>query len=149
MNKNIHLCQIILLGLLISFVNTQQQPAKFHTNVLRYASTCREKVSSDSNITLRYVARILETNEIIESRILDLKPGTIDEKDVVYPCTDVIFFLGELTVVKGLEQGIQGMCTGEVRRLSVPTSLHISNDGQVSNKGKIYFSLFFKKKVVD
>ncbi|KAI8095341.1 hypothetical protein BDF21DRAFT_405690 [Thamnidium elegans] len=106
MNKNIHLCQIILLGLLISFVNTQQQPAKFHTNVLRYASTCREKVSSDSNITLRYVARILETNEIIESRILDLKPG-------------------ELTVVKGLEQGIQGMCTGEVRRLSVPTSLHI------------------------
>ncbi|KAI9264545.1 hypothetical protein EDC94DRAFT_605449 [Helicostylum pulchrum] len=119
MNKNLHLCQIILLGLLISFVNTQQQPAKFHTNVLRYASTCREKVSSDSNITLKYVARILETNEIIENRILDLKPG-------------------ELTVVKGLEQGIQGMCTGEIRRLSVPTSLHISNDGQVSYKAIVY-----------
>jgi hypothetical protein len=32
MNKNIQLCQIILIGLLISFVNTQQQPAKIQTS---------------------------------------------------------------------------------------------------------------------
>ncbi|KAI9341056.1 hypothetical protein BD770DRAFT_399226 [Pilaira anomala] len=119
MNKNMQFCQIILIGLLISFVNTQQQPAKFHTNILRYAPTCREKVSSDSSIQLRYIAKLLETNEIIENKTLDLKPG-------------------ELTVVKGLEQGIQGMCTGEIRRLTVPTSLHISNDGQVSNKAIVY-----------
>ncbi|KAG2204149.1 hypothetical protein INT47_011632 [Mucor saturninus] len=68
-------CQIILIGLLISFVNTQQQPAKFHTNILRHASPCKEKVSSDSSIQLRYTAKLLDTNEIIENKTLDLKPG--------------------------------------------------------------------------
>lgn len=31
--------------------------------------------------------------------------------------------LNDLSI--GLEQGIQGMCTGEIRRLTVPTSLHV------------------------
>ncbi|CAO3654918.1 unnamed protein product [Mucor hiemalis] len=119
MNKNIQFCQIVLIGLLINFVNTQQQPTKLQTSTLRYAASCKEKVNTDSTIQLRYTAKLLETNEIIENKTMDLIPG-------------------ELTIVKGFEQGIQGMCEGEIRRLTIPASLHISNDGQVSDKAMVY-----------
>jgi hypothetical protein len=69
-------------------------------------------------------------------------------------------------VVIGLEHGIQGMCIGEIRRLIVPSTLHVckflfvlpekksfkpflfflffcvANDGQISDKGKLL--LFWK-----
>jgi FKBP-type peptidyl-prolyl cis-trans isomerase 2 len=114
-------------------------------DILRHATTCREKVSSDSSIQLRYTAKLLDTNEIIENKTLDLKPGTALHfyKNLTILLKYALCFTGELTVVKGindslmvwtiklislligLEQGIQGMCTGEIRRLTVPSALHV------------------------
>ncbi|KAL7316412.1 Peptidyl-prolyl cis-trans isomerase fpr2, variant 2 [Mucor circinelloides] len=96
------------LGILISLtVNAQQQqPSKFQSNILRQSPNCRKRVTSDASIQLQYVAKTLESDDIIDKKIIDLNPG-------------------EMTVVKGLEHEILGMCIGEIRRLVVPAALHV------------------------
>ncbi|CAO0796866.1 unnamed protein product [Mucor circinelloides] len=109
------------LGILISLtVNAQQQqPSKFQSNILRQSPNCRKRVTSDASIQLQYVAKTLESDEIVDKKIIDLSPG-------------------EMTIVKGLEHEILGMCIGEIRRLIVPAALHVSNDGQIASKAMIY-----------
>ncbi|KAL7316413.1 Peptidyl-prolyl cis-trans isomerase fpr2, variant 3 [Mucor circinelloides] len=88
-------------------------------DILRQSPNCRKRVTSDASIQLQYVAKTLESDDIIDKKIIDLNPG-------------------EMTVVKGLEHEILGMCIGEIRRLVVPAALHVSNDGQIASKAMIY-----------
>ena len=107
------------IAILISLAVSAQQPSKFQSNILRQSPNCKKRVTSDASIQLQYVAKTLESDDIIDRKTIDLKPG-------------------EMTIVKGLEQEIQGMCIGEIRRLIVPAALHVSNDGQISDKAMIY-----------
>ncbi|EPB90666.1 hypothetical protein HMPREF1544_02576 [Mucor circinelloides 1006PhL] len=112
------------LGILISLtVNAQQQqPSKFQSNILRQSPNCRKRVTSDASIQLQYVAKTLESDEIVDKKIIDLSPA---RNNFIY-------------VSKGLEHEILGMCIGEIRRLIVPAALHVSNDGQIASKAMIY-----------
>ncbi|GAN07409.1 hypothetical protein MAM1_0160c06906 [Mucor ambiguus] len=117
------------LAILISLAASAQQqqlPSKFQSNILRQSSNCRKSVTSDASIQLQYVAKTLESGDIIDKKTMDLSPGTN------------AYMSREMTIIKGLEQEILGMCVGEIRRLIVPAALHVSNDGQIANKAMIY-----------
>ncbi|KAF1796955.1 hypothetical protein V8B55DRAFT_1484432 [Mucor lusitanicus] len=117
--KFYHLLSFLAILISLAVSAQQQQPSKFQSNILRQSHNCRKRVTSDASIQLRYVAKTLESDDIIDEKTIDLNPG-------------------EMTIIKGLEQEILGMCVGEIRRLVVPAALHVSNDGQITNKAMIY-----------
>ncbi|KAG2198334.1 hypothetical protein INT46_010413 [Mucor plumbeus] len=120
------------IAILISLAVSAQQPSKFQSNILRQSPNCKKRVTSDASIQLQYVAKTLESDDIIDRKTIDLKPGNAS---MTYH-TFVKFLT--LKTILGLEQEIQGMCIGEIRRLIVPAALHVSNDGQISDKAMIY-----------
>ncbi|CAO3652662.1 unnamed protein product [Mucor fragilis] len=117
--KFYHLLSFLAILISLAVSAQQQQPSKFQSNILRQSPNCSKRVTSDASIQLRYVAKTLESDDIIDEKTIDLSPG-------------------EMTIIKGLEQEILGMCVGEIRRLIVPAALHVSNDGQIANKAMIY-----------
>lgn len=45
-------------------------------DILRQSPNCRKRVTSDASIQLQYVAKTLESDDIIDKKIIDLNPGT-------------------------------------------------------------------------
>ncbi|KAI8094816.1 hypothetical protein BDF21DRAFT_395216 [Thamnidium elegans] len=87
-----------------------EQPTKLLGGILSKPENCGYKVSSNSEITVHYRARVWGEGEYYENTYLDNG-------------TPLKFKLGRDKIMKGLEQGIHGMCTGEVRRLIIPADL--------------------------
>ncbi|KAI9245289.1 FK506-binding protein 2A [Helicostylum pulchrum] len=87
-----------------------EQPTKLLGGILSKPETCGYKVSSNSEITVHYRARVWGEEEFYENTYLGNG-------------TPLKFKLGRDKIMKGLEQGIHGMCTDEVRRLIIPADL--------------------------
>ncbi|KAI8875500.1 FKBP-like protein [Backusella circina FSU 941] len=86
-----------------------EPPTKLLGGVLKKPDYCGNKVSSNAKIQLHYKARVWGEEEYYDNTYNDDKP--------------VQYKLGRDKIMKGLEQGIQGMCEGEVRRLLIPADL--------------------------
>ncbi|KAI8059435.1 uncharacterized protein B0P05DRAFT_558686 [Gilbertella persicaria] len=85
-----------------------EQPTKLLGGVLRRPEKCKQKVGSNARVKLHYRARAWGNEEFYEN--------TFSEQPVQ-------FKLGRDKIMKGLEQGIDGMCVGEIRRLLIPSDL--------------------------
>ncbi|CAO3650307.1 unnamed protein product [Mucor fragilis] len=112
--KTFMIYKLISLFALICVVvaNTEselEQPTKLLGGIIRSSSNCKQKVSGNSKIKLHYRARVWGSEEFYESTYLSEKPHS--------------YKLGRDKLMKGLEQGIHGMCSGEIRRLLIPADL--------------------------
>lgn len=85
------------------------QPTKLLGGILKKPEKCGYKVSSNSEIKLHYRARAWGEDSFYENSFVQGEP--------------LKYKLGRDKIMKGLEQGIHGMCTGEVRRLLIPADL--------------------------
>ncbi|CAO0790588.1 unnamed protein product [Mucor circinelloides] len=106
--------KLISLFALICLVmaNTEselEQPTKLLGGIIRSSTNCKQKVSGNSKVKLHYRARVWGSEEFYESTYLSEKPHS--------------YKLGRDKLMKGLEQGILGMCNGEIRRLLIPADL--------------------------
>ncbi|KAI7904313.1 uncharacterized protein BX663DRAFT_504648 [Cokeromyces recurvatus] len=78
-----------------------------YIDIIKQSTDCKQRVAFDSNVQLQYISRFLDKpNQVIENKTIVLKPGNT-------------------ALIKGLEQEIQGMCVGEIRRLTVPNTAMI------------------------
>lgn len=64
-------CKNVLVGQFF-FVCTELY---LFVGIIKHSSHCRQRVTSDANLVLRYVTKVLESNEVIENKTIELKPG--------------------------------------------------------------------------
>ncbi|KAI9019967.1 hypothetical protein CLU79DRAFT_720050 [Phycomyces nitens] len=83
-------------------------PTKLLGGTIRQAPNCNRKIGANARITLHYKASVWGEKTLYEN---------------TYNTKPAFFRLGRDTMIKGLEQGIKGMCVGEVRRLLIPADL--------------------------
>ncbi|KAI9483912.1 MAG: hypothetical protein EXX96DRAFT_560157 [Benjaminiella poitrasii] len=89
-------------------------------DIIKHSTNCKQRVTLDSKIQIRYISRLLnEPSQVIENKTISLNPG-------------------DTTLVKSLEQEIQGLCIGDICRLTFPPAFHAVSDGQISNEAMIY-----------
>ncbi|KAI9280024.1 FK506-binding protein 2A [Sporodiniella umbellata] len=74
--------------------------------VISRPDKCGYKASSTSHVKMHYRSRVWGTDEYFENTYLKNEP--LDYK------------LGNGNLLKGIEDGVHGMCTGEIRRLVIP-----------------------------
>jgi hypothetical protein len=48
-----------------------------YIDILRQSPNCKKRVTSDASIQLQYAAKTLESDEIIDRKTIDLKPGNV------------------------------------------------------------------------
>ncbi|KAI9264749.1 hypothetical protein BY458DRAFT_458121 [Sporodiniella umbellata] len=84
-----------------------EQPQTLLGGVLKKPEKCGFKASASSDIKVHYRARAWGQEEFYENTYLREKPLEVT--------------LGKGKLIKGIEEGIDGMCTGEVRRLLIPS----------------------------
>ncbi|KAG2197858.1 hypothetical protein INT47_003527 [Mucor saturninus] len=82
-----------------------EQPTKLLGGVLKRPEKCGFKVSSNSEVLYHYRARVWGEDEFYEN---------------TYEGEPLKVKFGRDKIMKGLEQGMHGMCEGEVRRLLIP-----------------------------
>ncbi|KAI9365134.1 hypothetical protein BD770DRAFT_439258 [Pilaira anomala] len=87
----------------------REQPTKLLGGILRKPEGCKYKIEGNSEVLLHYRARVWGEERYFEDTYTEGAP--------------VKYKLGRDKVMKGLEKGISGMCTGEVRRLLIPADL--------------------------
>ncbi|OBZ88058.1 hypothetical protein A0J61_03891 [Choanephora cucurbitarum] len=109
---------VFLLTTIFVFAkNTEEgleQPTKLLGGIIRQSESCKQKVINNARVKLHYRARAWGNEEFFENTYLD-KP--------------MEYKIGRDKIMKGLEQGIDGMCVGEVRRLLVPADLAYGSTG--------------------
>ncbi|KAG0942794.1 hypothetical protein G6F57_003827 [Rhizopus arrhizus] len=102
---------LLLLSLVITvcLANKEaemEQPTKLLGGVLHKPEKCGFKASTSSTVRLHYRARAWGQDTFFENTYQREAP--------------IEFKLGKRKLVKGIEDGIDGMCAGEVRRLLIP-----------------------------
>ncbi|KAI8884080.1 hypothetical protein K501DRAFT_332872 [Backusella circina FSU 941] len=120
---------ILYLALLLLVQLVLSQPTQPEYITLQSSSDCKKKVTSSSRVHLFYESKFFESDNIYESATVELKPGNKDD-----------FAFGFL-------DGIQGMCSGEVRRLIIPAHLHTFKAGQNIETNKK--AMIYKIEVLD
>ncbi|KAG1156832.1 hypothetical protein G6F37_007246 [Rhizopus arrhizus] len=85
-----------------------EQPTKLLGGVLHKPEKCGFKASTSSTVRLHYRARAWGQDTFFENTYQREAP--------------IEFKLGKRKLVKGIEDGIDGMCAGEVRRLLIPAN---------------------------
>ncbi|KAI9484114.1 MAG: FK506-binding protein 2A [Benjaminiella poitrasii] len=108
---------ILLALIMLVYANPElemEQPTKLLGGVLKKSKDCKQKVSSVSTVKLHYRARAWGADDYYES---------------TYEGEAHKYTLGKDKMIKGLEQGISGMCTGDIRRLLIPADLAYGNIG--------------------
>ncbi|KAG0163526.1 Peptidyl-prolyl cis-trans isomerase fpr2 [Apophysomyces sp. BC1034] len=116
------LYKIALLFVLVTLVLAEEekpQPTKLMGAVLRKPTECSQKVGSNDRIKLHYTAKVWGEDEYFEN---------------TYETNPLSYKLGKDTIMKGMNQGIKGMCPGEVRRLLIPANLAF---GELGIPGKV------------
>ncbi|KAI8394340.1 uncharacterized protein BYT42DRAFT_554268 [Radiomyces spectabilis] len=91
-----------------------EPPTKLMGGVLHKPSKCSSTVSTNTKVKLHYTARLWGSEKVFEN---------------TYGGEPVQYHLGRDKIMKGLEDGIQGMCVGEVRRLLIPAELAFGDFG--------------------
>ncbi|CAO3695229.1 unnamed protein product [Rhizopus stolonifer] len=101
--------------LFLSFVaivhaNTEselEQPTKLLGGILSKPDKCGFKASSTSNIKIHYRARAWGNEDFFENTYMRDSPLQLT--------------LGKSKLIEGIQEGVDGMCTGEIRRLLIPS----------------------------
>ncbi|KAL0083562.1 hypothetical protein J3Q64DRAFT_1748161 [Phycomyces blakesleeanus] len=83
-------------------------PTKLLGGTIRAAPNCDRKIGANARITVHYKASVWGVKELFEN---------------TYKKEPIVYRLGRDKMLKGLEQGIEGMCVGEIRRLLIPADL--------------------------
>ncbi|KAI8371923.1 hypothetical protein BD560DRAFT_395848 [Blakeslea trispora] len=107
----------VLTAAVVYAKNTEQdleQPTKLLGGVIRQSEACKQKVINNAKVKLHYRARAWGNEEFYENTYLG---------------EPIQYKLGRDKIMKGLEQGIDGMCVGEVRRLLIPSDLAYGSAG--------------------
>jgi FK506-binding protein 2 len=76
---------------------------------------CKSKASPGSKVSVHYTGWLLKTGKEFDSSVARNKPFE--------------FKLGAGQVIKGWDEGVQGMCIGEKRRLFIPSGLGYGDRG--------------------
>ncbi|KAG1474821.1 hypothetical protein G6F56_000116 [Rhizopus delemar] len=83
-----------------------EQPTKLLGGIISKPESCGFKASSTSIVKIHYRSRIWGKEEHFENTYLRQIP--------------LEYKLGSGKLLKGIENGVHGMCTGEIRRLVIP-----------------------------
>ncbi|ORE01580.1 FKBP-like protein [Rhizopus microsporus var. microsporus] len=86
-----------------------EQPTKLLGGTLKKPEKCKAKSATNSNVKIHYRARAWGQKEFFENTYLRHKPIDVQ--------------LGKNKIIKGIEDGVHGMCAGEIRRLLIPAYL--------------------------
>ncbi|KAG0738398.1 hypothetical protein G6F57_012073 [Rhizopus arrhizus] len=106
------ICKLLLT---LSFITTIyaskseskiNQPTKLFGGTISKPEKCGLKASSSSTVRIHYRSRVWGQEEYFESTYIRKAPLEVK--------------LGNGNLLKGIEDGIHGMCTGEIRRLLIP-----------------------------
>lgn len=97
---------------------------------MRKPEGCKYKIEGNSEVLLHYRARVWGEERYFEDTYTEGAPVKyklgMTFKFLIYftlPVINLCTIIGRDKVMKGLEKGISGMCTGEVRRLLIPADL--------------------------
>eukprot|EP00037_Helgoeca_nana_P011323 m.101510 g.101510 ORF g.101510 m.101510 type:complete len:162 (-) comp20758_c0_seq2:362-847(-) len=107
--------KIQLLGLLLLIsscpfgAHGAQPPSKLKIGILKRPEACALKSKAGDLLSVYSVGKVHKTNKVFDEREVVGEPFK--------------FLLGEGQVIRGWEQGLLGMCIGEVRRLVIPSEL--------------------------
>ncbi|KAI7903612.1 uncharacterized protein BX663DRAFT_507087 [Cokeromyces recurvatus] len=107
----IHKLFILFTLVMFVFANPElkmEQPTKLLGAIIRKPKICKQKVSSVSTVKLHYRARAW---------------GVEDYYENTYGGEPYTFTIGKDTMLKGLKEGISGMCVGEIRRLLISADM--------------------------
>ncbi|XP_041362166.1 FK506-binding protein 2-like isoform X2 [Gigantopelta aegis] len=77
---------------------------------------CGTKASAGDQVALHYTGT--------------LESGVVFDSSIQKNRDPIAFTLGEHTVIKGWEEGIEGMCVGEKRKLTIPPHLAYGSQGR-------------------
>ncbi|KAG1136510.1 hypothetical protein G6F37_011939 [Rhizopus arrhizus] len=106
------ICKLLLTLSFITTIYTSKseskinQPTKLFGGTISKPEKCGLKASSSSTVRIHYRSRVWGQEEYFESTYI--REGPLEVK------------LGNGNLLKGIEDGIHGMCTGEIRRLLIP-----------------------------
>eukprot|EP00037_Helgoeca_nana_P011325 m.101518 g.101518 ORF g.101518 m.101518 type:complete len:158 (-) comp20758_c0_seq4:121-594(-) len=113
--------KIQLLGLLLLIsscpfgAHGAQPPSKLKIGILKRPEACALKSKAGDLLSVYSVGKVHKTNKVFDEREVVGEPFK--------------FLLGEGQVIRGWEQGLLGMCIGEVRRLVIPSELAYGERG--------------------
>ncbi|KAF7721216.1 FK506-binding protein 2A [Apophysomyces ossiformis] len=116
MNKDLLLKLFVLLALVtVSLAQDDgPPPTRLLGATLKKPTQCSDKVGSNDRLKLHYTAKAWGAKEYFEN--------TYEHEPVTYK-------LGRDKLMKGMQQGIKGMCPGEIRRLLIPANLAFGETG--------------------
>ncbi|KAK3248845.1 hypothetical protein CYMTET_41704, partial [Cymbomonas tetramitiformis] len=117
--RSITVCTLLIsLALVDNFGLTDAAKRKsgLIVQTLEKAPVCKDKAAKGDKLTVHYVGT--------------LKDGTVFDGPTSKVGRPIVVKLGGGQVIKGWEEGLEGMCVGEKRRLIVPSKLGYGEAGQ-------------------
>ncbi|KAK9827410.1 hypothetical protein WJX74_000337 [Apatococcus lobatus] len=105
---------LIVLTLVTVSAKVEQPVTKLQIGIKQKAASCEAKAVTGDRLHIHYRGQLLDGTIFDES----YKRGT-----------PFSFTLGKGEVIKGWDQGINGMCVGEVRKLKIPPALGYGSSG--------------------
>eukprot|EP00177_Eucheuma_denticulatum_P008257 GFKZ01015025.1.p2 GENE.GFKZ01015025.1~~GFKZ01015025.1.p2 ORF type:complete len:145 (+),score=21.40 GFKZ01015025.1:242-676(+) len=121
----------VILALSLSFLllaATNANATELDVRIIRHGD-CSRVASKGDNLKMHYEGTLADGSEFDSS----YKRGMPFD-----------FTLGAGMVIKGWDQGLEGMCIGEVRRLIVPSHLGYGDSGYppvIPEKATLYFKV--------
>lgn len=112
-------CLFFICLILAISCEAKTKPDKLQIGVKKKPSSCDKKAKIGKKVSVHYVGKLFE------------KPADAgDDFDLVFDSSrkrgePLEFSLGGGQVIKGWDEGVLGMCVGEVRKLTIPPSLGI------------------------
>ncbi|KAI6032993.1 hypothetical protein F5J12DRAFT_798002 [Pisolithus orientalis] len=103
-----------LLALLV-FAFAKEQPSELGIETTYLPEKCTEKVRSGDAVRVHYTGTLFSSGEKFDS--------SLDRGEPLY------FKLGVGQVIKGWDEGLQGMCVNEKRTLTIPSRLAYGSRG--------------------
>lgn len=108
---------VLLLFCLPSVLSAKKKKGELKVEVIQAAEDCSSgQAAVGDKVTAHYTGKLLTTGQVFDSsRGGDREPFA--------------FRIGMGQVIKGFDQGFQGMCVGEQRRLTIPAHLAYGDRG--------------------
>ncbi|KAI6125753.1 hypothetical protein EV401DRAFT_1855495 [Pisolithus croceorrhizus] len=100
---------------LLAFAFAEEQPSELVIDTTHLPEKCTEKAKSGDAVRVHYTGTLLSSGEKFDS--------SHDRGQPLY------FKLGIGQVIKGWDEGLQGMCVNEKRTLTIPSRLAYGSRG--------------------
>jgi FKBP-type peptidyl-prolyl cis-trans isomerase len=88
----------------------EEDPVEFHINITEKPANCLKVSASGSTLKIHFIGKVLKTDKMFDS---SFKTGSVPIK----------VELGDPENLQGWNEGLLGMCKGERRTLTVPSSM--------------------------